>query len=105
MNLKLTLSIGLKMELLPLLRTKDNADHAGLSPQLVPSKVSTSNKPVNYYLSPNKLWLTVHTMEIWVATVVSWTMLSPMLKKTVSLSNPNTLTLPEMVNVEDTNLT
>merc|ERR1712195_413018 len=105
MNLKLTKLIGFNLVPLPPLKTKDNADHAGLSLPLVPSKVSTSSKLVNYHLSPNKLWLTALTTEIWVATVDSWITPLNMLKKMVSPSNLNTLTLPEMGNVEIINLT
>jgi hypothetical protein len=46
-------STGLPLVLLPPLRTKVNAVHAGLSPQLVPSKVPGKSKRVNYSLSPN----------------------------------------------------
>ena len=104
MNLKLNLSIGLLKVPSPLLRTKLNVDHAGLSLLLVVSKDSTSEKLVNYYLSLNKLWLTALMAEIWVAAVDSWTGHSPMLKITVSHLNPITLTLPLMEHVKHFNL-
>lgn len=61
-NLKLTKSIGLPKEVLPPLRTKANADLAGLSPPLVLLKDSTSSKLENSNLSLNNIWLTVLTM-------------------------------------------
>jgi hypothetical protein len=41
------------------LRTKDHADHAGLSPPLVLSKVCTTSKLGSSYLYLNNNWLTV----------------------------------------------
>ena len=64
LNLKLTKSIGLLKEVSPPLRTKDNADLAGLSPPLVLLKDSTSSKLENSNLSLNNIWLIATLMVI-----------------------------------------
>src|SRR3990167_189820 len=79
-------------------RTKDNAVHAGLSPPLVPSRVSTgfttSHRLLPLSLSNN--WLTAHgCTETKDATEVSCKMPSSTSSTTVSTPKPPTHTLPE----------
>jgi hypothetical protein len=54
---------GLKRELSLTLRTKDNAEVAGLSPPLDLLKDAISSLPRNLFLSLNKIWLIVPLLK------------------------------------------
>jgi len=56
--------IGDKEEPFPQLKTKDNVDHAGLSPPLVPWKEPMPSEPEPSPNSLNNPWLTVITMTV-----------------------------------------
>mmetsp|Transcript_24283 Transcript_24283/g.17097 ORF Transcript_24283/g.17097 Transcript_24283/m.17097 type:complete len:245 (+) Transcript_24283:340-1074(+) len=76
---------GLKLELSLMLRTRLLAVPAGLSPPLDPSKVPTRLPPVNLFLFPNSNLLTAPSPTVTsVAWVVSWTVLSTMLRMLLS---------------------
>merc|ERR1711990_377469 len=78
----------------PQLRTRDNADHAGLSPLLVPLRELCSSplEPSNPTLSNNSLTAPSKTP---VATVDSWTTLSNTLRPTHSSLRLSTHTLED----------
>merc|ERR1711998_645776 len=78
----------------PQLRTKDNVDHAGLSPPLVPLKVLMPSNldPSNPSLSNNSSPAPNKPTD---AMVDSWTTLSNISNLLVPLSNPHTHTPPD----------
>merc|ERR1711990_1017804 len=89
-------STGEARTLLPQLRTKLNAVHAGLSPPPVPSKVLMPSRldPSNPSLSNNSSLAPSKTLD---AMVDSWTMLScTLLLETHSSSSQAIHTLPEL---------
>merc|ERR1711935_1104855 len=73
----LTLSTGSLQVLSPQLRTRDNADHAGLSLPLVLWKVLTSWPPRTSFHFPSSNWSIAQPRTL-DAMVDSWTMLSNM---------------------------
>jgi hypothetical protein len=84
-KISLTLSTGELKEPSLQLKTKDNVDHAGLSPPLVLLKELNSLPLVNllHYLNNNSL-IAHHPSETKVAMEVLWTVLSNTLSKTHS---------------------
>merc|ERR1712032_255 len=80
--------------LLPQLRTRDSAAHAGLSPPLVPLKDLFSSPPVLSNPSPSNSSLTALSRTT-VATVVLWTMLSSTSSPTHSCLRMPTHTPPD----------
>ena len=80
---------------LPELRTKDNADHAGLSPPLAQLKVPTNLLETHspHSLNNNSLIAQDHT-ETKDATVVLWTMPSAILNPRNSRPSLTTHTTP-----------
>ena len=77
----LTLSTGSLQALSPQLRTRDNADHAGLSLPLVLWKVLTSWPPRTSFHFPSSNWSIAQPRTL-DAMVDSWTMLSNMPSQT-----------------------
>jgi len=71
-----TMSTGETMEPSPELRTRDNADHAGHSPPLVPLKVLTSSLQETSSPSQSNNLLTAPPPTV-AAMVVTWELLSP----------------------------
>ena len=100
-KISLTLSTGELKEPSLQLKTKDNVDHAGLSPPLVLLKELNSLPLVNllHYLNNNSL-IAHHLSETKVAMEVLWTVLSNTLSKTHSnlKLTTDTLLLTESAN-------
>lgn len=97
-------SIGLLMEQLPQLRTKDSADHAGLSQLLALLKVLCSLRLNTFFpsLSNNSL-IVQEAMVTWAVTEVLWIMPSNILRPTVLKLNLNMDTLPDKDHANMTN--
>jgi hypothetical protein len=100
-KISLTVSTGELKEPSLQLKTKDNVDHAGLSPPLVLLKELNSLPLVNllHYLNNNSL-IAQHPSETKAAMEVLWTKLSNTLKQTHLNLNPtmHTLLLTEPAN-------
>jgi len=91
-----TLLIGDRRVPSPLLRTKDNVVHVGLSQPSVPLQVSQSTKERDSKTSLNHNSLTVQAaMVTTIVTVVLWTSPLPMSEITVSSTKMNTNIPPE----------
>merc|ERR1712167_365097 len=78
----------------PQLRTRDNADHAGPSPPLVPLRVPCSTSTAHSTPSLSNNWLTA-PRKTTVAMVDSWTMLSCTLRTSHLCSRLTMHTTPE----------
>jgi len=89
--------------LLPPSRTKVNAVHAGLSPPLEPLKVPMPSRLVTSSHSQNNNSLTAQpALATKVVTVVLWTMVSSMPKRTSLNQNLTTHTLLKTANASST---
>merc|ERR1711998_605866 len=83
-------------------RTKGNADHAGLSPPLVPWKVQLRSRATDFIHFQSKILL-IAIRRVMDAKVDSWMVLSNMLRLTHLCPSTTTHTLPETETASMTN--